>query len=537
MASPAPWRALATTFALSSSSSRLAQPALLHRAALSARAPPAGLASAPRGLSAARERSRMLSTRANGRVQGAVFAELRQRSNRPHVSPVDLLRRRVAISSRSLATATPTNPASPTVVPPASSSSSSTTANLDRSEVTLTTPSVQRYLFLIAGLVFAIVVVGGMTRLTESGLSITEWNVIKGVRLPLTRAEWEEEFEKYKLTPEFKINNSHMNVDDFKKIYMWEWSHRILGRIIGVTFLAPIPFFIAKRQLAKGAAVALFGIATLIGGQGALGWYMVKSGLDAQSVQDLGGVPRVSQYRLAAHLGMAFLVYAACLRMGWGIGRDWKLVKKAQGLGGWKTAEETLLKLNTPTVARTRAIVTALSALVFVTAMSGAFVAGLDAGLIYNEWPLMGGRLHPPSSELNKDFYCRKADKSDRWRNFFENPTTVQFDHRMLAYTTFISVVSLFLYARRPHIKAQLPPTSYRLIKGSMHMAVLQLALGISTLLYLVPTHLAATHQAGSLVLLSLVLAAGASLRRPSKVAVEALRVAKLRQKAAGLKV
>lgn len=186
---------------------------------------------------------------------------------------------------------------------------------------------------------------------------------------------------------------------------------------------------------------------------------------------------------------------------------------------------------------------------------AGAFVAGLDAGLIYNEWPLMGGKLHPPSYELNKDFYCRKADKSDRWRNLFENPTTVQFDHRMLvrlrslvvprlsadsssqAYTTFFSVVSLFLYARRPHIRSQLPPLTYRLIKGSLHMSVLQLTLGITTLLYLVPTHLAATHQAGSLVLLSFVLAAGASLRRPSKVAREALRIAQLRQKAAQIKV
>ncbi|BGP16413.1 Cytochrome c oxidase assembly protein cox15 [Rhodosporidiobolus nylandii] len=480
---------------------------------------------------------RMLST---GRIEGGVFAALRQRNHRLQSSPVDLLRQRVALS-RSLSTATTAPPAA--AVPPTSPTSPISTSSPsseifpDPPEPRLTTPLVARYLFAIAALVFTIVIVGGMTRLTESGLSITEWNVIKGVKLPLTQAEWQEEFDKYKLTPEWKINNSHMTVDDFKKIYMWEWGHRILGRIIGISFLAPIPFFIAKKQLARGAAVALFGIATLIGGQGALGWYMVKSGLDEESVKDLGGVPRVSQYRLAAHLGMAFLVYAGCLRMGWGIGRDWKLVKKAQGLAGWKTVEQTIAGLNSKVAGRTRAYLTALSALVFVTVMSGAFVAGLDAGLIYNEWPLMGGALHPPAAELNKDFYCRKADKSDRWRNLTENPTTVQFDHRMLAYTTFISVVSLFLYARRPHIKAQLPPTTYRLIKGSMHMAILQVTLGISTLLYLVPTHLAATHQAGSLVLLSLVLAAGASLRRPGRVAQEALRMQAMRQKAAQIKV
>ncbi|BGP55631.1 Cytochrome c oxidase assembly protein cox15 [Rhodotorula sphaerocarpa] len=408
----------------------------------------------------------------------------------------------------------------------------------DPPEIPLTTPLVSKYLFAIAGLVFAIVVVGGMTRLTESGLSITEWNVVKGVKLPITQAEWQVEFEKYKATPEWKINNQHITLEDFKTIYMWEWAHRILGRIIGLTFLAPIPYFAYTRQLGRGAFAALFGIASLIGGQGALGWYMVKSGLDEQSVQDLGGVPRVSQYRLAAHLGMAFLVYSACLRFGLGVGRDWKLARKAKGLAGWKSVEETLRGLQSKTVGRTRALVTVVTGLVFTTALSGAFVAGLDAGLIYNEWPLMGGQLHPPASELNKDFYCRKEDKSDRWRNITENPTTVQFDHRMLAYTTFASIVSLFLYARRPHIRAQLPPTTYRLIKGTMHMSFLQVALGISTLLYLVPIHLAATHQAGSLVLLSLALATGASLRRPSsRVVSEAMRVAQLRQKAAQIKV
>ncbi|GAA5983605.1 hypothetical protein JCM11641_007297 [Rhodosporidiobolus odoratus] len=537
MAAASPWRPLAKLFATSSRSTlppNLLKPSPpLYSTALNACTHANSSTRSLVGLARVAGPRRAIST---GRVEGSVFAALRQRNKSLQASPVDLLRRRIPTTTRTLSTATASSHNSPaSLAAPASSSESPFDTNSP--DACLTTPIVSRYLFGIAGLVFAIVVVGGMTRLTESGLSITEWNVIKGVKLPLSQAEWQEEFDKYKLTPEWKINNSHMTVEDFKKIYMWEWGHRILGRIIGITFLAPIPFFIAKKQLARGAAVALFGIATLIGGQGALGWYMVKSGLDEESVKDLGGVPRVSQYRLAAHLGMAFLVYAACLRMGWGIGRDWKLVKKAQGLGGWKTVEETVVGLQSKVVGRTRAIVTALSALVFITALSGAFVAGLDAGLIYNEWPLMGGQLHPPASELNKDFYCRKADKSDRWRNITENPTTVQFDHRMLAYTTFISVVSLFLYARRPHIKAQLPPTSYRLIKGSMHMAVLQVALGISTLLYLVPTHLAATHQAGSLVLLSLVLATGASLRRPSKVAQEAMRLQAIRRKAAQTKV
>ncbi|GAA6003828.1 Cox15p [Rhodotorula paludigena] len=526
-----PWRPLVSLLAPSSRLVLAARPPAAHPAPLARtlataarhNAPALSRRTTPRSIDAARGFSSSLRTEAKA-VAGL--------GKRLTDSPVALLRRRVVLASRSLSTAT----AIPLHADSASSSASTTYP--DPPEEPLTTPGVSRYLFGIAALVFTIVVVGGMTRLTESGLSITEWNVIKGVQLPLSSAEWNEEFEKYKLTPEFRINNSHMTVDDFKKIYMWEWGHRILGRIIGLTFLAPIPYFLYTRKLGRGVPLALLGIATLIGGQGALGWYMVKSGLDEESVKDLGGVPRVSQYRLAAHLGMAFLVYASCLRLGFGVGRDWKLAKKAQGLAGIKSVQDTLAVLQGKVAGRTRALVTVVSALVFTTALSGAFVAGLDAGLIYNEWPTMGGSLHPPASELNKDFYCRKADKSDRWRNLFENPATAQFDHRMLAYTTFLSVVTLFAYARRPHIRAQLPPTTYRLIKASLHMSVLQVALGISTLLYLVPTHLAATHQAGSLVLLSLVLAAGASLRRPnSRVVSEAMRTLRMRDKAAQIKV
>ncbi|GAA5886061.1 hypothetical protein JCM6882_004249 [Rhodosporidiobolus microsporus] len=536
MAAATPWRPLAS---LLTHSARLAAapapPALLPSSARLFSTAGLGCTCTARSQQLAAWRTRAGEARrglATSRSDGAVFAALRQRNQRLQASPVDLMRQRVALSSRHQSTVAAV-PSSAAVSSPASSASA---ADIDPPEPTLTTPGVARYLFLVGALVFAIVVVGGMTRLTESGLSITEWNVIKGVKLPLTRAEWEEEFEKYRHTPEWKINNQHMTVDDFKKIYMWEWSHRILGRIIGTVFLLPLPYFIYKNKLAKGASVALFGIATLIGGQGALGWYMVKSGLDQKSVDELGGVPRVSQYRLAAHLGMAFLVYAACLRMGWGIGRDWKLVKKAQGLAGWKTVEQTLAGLNNPVVGRARVALTVVSGLVFLTALSGAFVAGLDAGLIYNEWPTMGGGFSPGMDELNKDFYCRKADKSDRWRNVTENPTTVQFDHRMLAYTTFTSILTLFLWARRPSVKPHLSPTTYRLIKGSLHMATLQAVLGITTLLYLVPTHLAATHQAGSLVLLSLVLAAGASVRRPGKVAREVLKLQRIRAKAAQIK-
>ncbi|GAA5939305.1 Cox15p [Sporobolomyces koalae] len=440
---------------------------------------------------------------------------------------------------------------SPAVQQPAHRIRSLTTATLDTPHATdaraatgapptaeprMTTPLVSKYLFVVAGMVFCIVIVGGMTRLTESGLSITEWNVVKGTLLPLSHDEWMSEFEKYKATPEWKINNQHITMTDFKKIYMWEWSHRMLGRLIGLTFLLPLPYFIYRRQLARTALAPLLGIATLIGGQGALGWYMVKSGLDSKSVEELGGVPRVSQYRLASHLGMAFCVFALCLRMGLGVKRDWQLVRLGKGLSGIQTPAESLRVLNGPVANRFRIGVTALSGLVFLTAFSGAFVAGLDAGLIYNEWPTMGDGLSPGMGELYKDYYARKADKSDKWwRNMFENPTTAQFDHRMLAYTTFTSVVTLFALSRRPSLRAHLPPLTQRLIKASLHMSVLQVVLGISTLLYLVPTHLAATHQAGSLVLLTLMLGVGASLRRPGKVAQEVMRIRAIQQKAARL--
>ncbi|KAK4047253.1 Cytochrome c oxidase assembly protein cox15 [Microbotryomycetes sp. JL201] len=434
-------------------------------------------------------------------------------------------RRAIAASELRSSTAAAVPPSSAAQV---ANDTSALHAAPDPPETPLTKPVVAKYLFLIAGMVFCIVVVGGMTRLTESGLSITEWNVVSGIKYPLTAEAWESEFEKYRATPEWRINNSHITLDEFKRIYFWEWSHRILGRVIGLTFLLPIPYFAMRRKLGQRAALRLLTIGSLIGAQGALGWYMVKSGLDEKSVQDLGGVPRVSQYRLAAHLGMAFAVFAACLRFGLGVGRDWKILyggaeKQGAGLAGLASPAETIKVLNSKAAGRMRVIVTALTGLVFLTALSGAFVAGLDAGLVYNEFPLMGGRLAPPSSELFAKHYTRKTDGSDWWRNFFENPTTTQFDHRVLAMTTFTSIVSLFLFARRPHIRSALPPTTFRLIKGTMHMSFLQVALGISTLLYMVPIHLAATHQAGSLVLLSLSLATGASLRRVPKSVLKEL--------------
>lgn len=298
-------------------------------------------------------------------------------------------------------------------------------------------------------------------------------------------------------------------------------------------------------MLSKATARRLVLIGGLIGAQGALGWYMVKSGLTREALAEANpsGVPRVSQYRLAAHLGMAFAVYAVCVREGLAIIRDWELAARGVGIAGAKDVASTLKYLQNGASTRVRFLVTALTALVFTTALSGlsfsfllmivtcrmahrfrntgAFVAGLDAGLLYNTFPTMGeGRIAPPMSELFDSSYARLADKSDLIRrNIFENPSTVQFDHRLLAVTTWCSTLALFLYARRPIVRRDLPPQAMRHITEIVTMATLQASLGISTLWYMVPTWLASLHQAGSLVLLTLCIAGGASLRNPGYAA------------------
>lgn len=230
-----------------------------------------------------------------------------------------------------------------------------------------------RYLVVIGGLVFAIVVVGGLTRLTESGLSITEWNLVSGTLPPLTEEAWEAEFAKYRATPEWRLLNQHIDLESFKYIYRWEWGHRFLGRMIGLAFLLPIPYFLLRKRLSRPAKGGLFAIATLIGGQGALGWYMVQSGLDQSQLDLRDGVPRVSQYRLAAHLGMAFAVYAACLRLAGGALRDWKVAKRGLPLGRVAgNLAQSLELLNGRVATRTRMMVTALTGMVFLTAISGA---------------------------------------------------------------------------------------------------------------------------------------------------------------------
>lgn len=342
---------------------------------------------------------------------------------------------------------------------------------------------------------------GGLTRLTESGLSITEWKPVTGSLPPFNASDWESEFAKYRSSPEFKRLNPRMTLEEFKKIYWMEWTHRLWGRVIGLTFAIPVVYFIARRKVAPHMAWKLGGICVLIGFQGVLGWWMVKSGL-REDLLTSGEVPRVSQYRLAAHLGTAFVAYGAMLLSGLSILREHRLLKDP------KAAMSLLDKLALPQTRKLKLASTLLIGLVFTTVMSGALVAGLDAGLIYNEFPWMGLGLTPPKAELWDARYSQKPDSSDLWwRNMLENPSLVQLDHRILAMTTYTTILTLFLIPRfSSRLRTAIPRDAWVGLTGVMHMANVQVLLGISTLIYLVPTWLAATHQAGALALLTTVL-------------------------------
>ncbi|CZS96926.1 hypothetical protein WAI453_010243 [Rhynchosporium graminicola] len=360
------------------------------------------------------------------------------------------------------------------------------------------------WLLASAGSVFGLVVFGGLTRLTESGLSITEWRPVTGSLPPLSAADWDSEFSLYRASPEFKLLNPHMTLEEFKKIYFMEWGHRLWGRFVGLSFILPAIYFVSRGKVSANMSLRLLGISSLIGAQGALGWYMVKSGLKDDLFAP-GSHPRVSQYRLTAHLGTAFICYTAMLWNGLSILRTNKHL--ANPAAAYAHFQDVL----SPSLSPFRKSVAGLAVLVFTTAMSGGLVAGLDAGMIYNEFPTMGNGLAPPKSELVDPFYSRKSDHSDIvWRNMLENPSTVQLDHRILATSTTTAVMSLWAYTYfNKTVKSQLPKVARKGVLGVVHLLGLQVALGISTLIYLVPIPLASAHQAGSLALLTGVLVLG----------------------------
>lgn len=314
-------------------------------------------------------------------------------------------------------------------------------------------------------MVFATMVVGGVTRLTHSGLSIVEWQPLLGALPPLTDADWLTVFAKYQLSPEFQKVNHDMTLDGFKYIFWWEWTHRLLGRLIGIVFFLPWLYFVATRRLRGALAIKVLGFFVLGGLQGAMGWYMVKSGL----VDD----PRVSQYRLAAHLGLAFLVFGLMFWTALG------LLQPRQTNGAVP-----------PRLTFTRRLGAVLSGLVFLMVLSGALVAGIHAGLAYNSFPLMHGHFVPPDIFVIEPL----------WLNFFSNMATVQFDHRLLAWALMLLIPWFALSAAAAAPAARRPA----LLLG-LWLAV-QVSLGIATLLLRVPVPLAAAHQAGAMVLFALLL-------------------------------
>jgi cytochrome c oxidase assembly protein subunit 15 len=376
-----------------------------------------------------------------------------------------------------------------------------------------TDKSVAYWLLGSAASVFGIVIFGGLTRLTESGLSITEWRPVTGSTPPRSPADWEEEFDKYKLSPEFKMLNSRMTLEEFKQIYWMEWIHRLWGRVVGITFLVPTVYFIVKRKVSKPMAFRLVGICGLIGFQGMIGWWMVKSGLKDDLLEQ-GKHPRVSQYRLAAHLGTAFVAYLCMFWNGLQVLKEHKLRENPlQSLS-------FIGRMNSAELRPFQRMVKALFVLVFITAMSGALVAGLDAGLIYNDFPWMGQGLIPPTQEMFDPFYSHTADQRDLyWRNALENPVLVQLDHRILATTTFTSVMALWAYSRyNPKVRKLLPKAAQKGMLGVVSLVGVQVALGITTLWYLVPTPLAAAHQAGALALLSGVVLLRSRIHVPRRI-------------------
>jgi heme a synthase len=337
--------------------------------------------------------------------------------------------------------------------------------------------AVRVWLLAVAALMFATVVVGGATRLTESGLSIVEWKPVTGVVPPLDASAWQAEFDKYKTIPQYREHNAGMSLDEFKIIYWWEWTHRLLARLVGAAFLIPFLWFLWRGWIEAPLRARLWTIFALGAALGAVGWWMVASGLAERA--------SVSQYRLAFHLTLACVIFAA-------------IVWTAQGLVP-----------RAPIVAplRVRAGAVAVLGLVIVQIYLGALVSGLRAGLIYNTWPLIDGGLVPEGARLF--FY------SPLWRNLFENTLTVQFDHRVAAYAlALLAVLHAADVARTLRGGAAL--TAALALASAV---VLQAALGIATLIHQAPLALALLHQAMAMVVLAIAVVHAERLeRRPARV-------------------
>jgi len=323
------------------------------------------------------------------------------------------------------------------------------------------------WLLVCAAVILGMILLGGVTRLTNSGLSMVEWKPLMGIIPPLNQADWQQLFLKYQQFPEYQKINLGMGLDEFKTIFMYEYLHRVLGRLIGVIFIVPFLYFYITQRIAPRLTPRLLIMLVLGGCQGLLGWYMVKSGLV--------DVPHVSQYRLTAHLGLAVFVYGF-------------IIWTALDLINAKTAQPSGLAVPA----------CALSALIFVMILSGGLVAGTKAGYAYSTWPLMGDSLVPTG------LYTM----SPAWLSAFEDITTIQFNHRIFAYVIALLVGSFAFVALKSKVTGRVRAGIYCMLC----LLVVQICLGISTLIFYVPVAVAAAHQVGAVALLTATLFVSHSL-------------------------
>lgn len=330
--------------------------------------------------------------------------------------------------------------------------------------------AIRAWLIVLFGLVGVMIIVGGLTRLTDSGLSITEWAPIAGAVPPTTDAAWAEAFEKYKTIPEYELQNKGMSLADFKSIYWWEWGHRQLGRVIGLVWALGFAYFALRRQIPTGWTSRLLFIGALGGLQGAIGWWMVSSGLS-------GEMTDVASYRLATHLGLAFVIFGF---IAWYVLRLSR--READLLQARRSGDQFLMKLGT-----------GLAIVAFVQIILGALVAGIDAGRNYPDWPMMAGGFFPP------DMMALEP----AWRNFFENDGTVQFMHRMAGYVLFGFGLFVWMRARRSANSTTRFAYSVMIAVMTLHVVI-----GILTVMYSAPWHIAIVHQLGAVVLWVLILRA-----------------------------
>ena len=330
--------------------------------------------------------------------------------------------------------------------------------------------AVAAWLAACAALVAIMVLVGGVTRLTHSGLSIVEWQPLIGTLPPLSEGDWQVVFEKYKQTPEYRLVNLGMSLAEFKGIFWWEYAHRLLGRLIGLAFFVPLAWFWFRGRLDRRLAWKLLGVFVLGGLQGAMGWYMVKSGL----VDD----PRVSPFRLTAHLGLAFLIFGAMLWIALDLFHPRRNASPnaPSWLAGW------------------------VAALVFLQVLLGGLVAGIRAGKAYNTFPLMNGHFVPPETFMIDPW----------WKNFFYNMATVQLDHRMVAWLLLALVA--WLWARVSWLDAG--PRAHTAVNLLALAFVVQFALGVWTLLAAVPVALGAAHQFVAILVFGAALYCAHALRK-----------------------